>query len=149
MSEQQPNTTSPLTLTCHCGLVRLTVPRRPRQVNECNCSICYRYGVQWGYYLRTDVAVSTTAADAGTGGEEECYVRTDDEADGQLGFFRCRRCGVVTHWDSMADSPRRKGPGARLGVNWRLAGVHGLAGVERIVTHVSLPSRSGPPCVAV
>jgi len=33
-----------LTATCHCGAVRVTVPRKARTVTDCNCSICRRYG---------------------------------------------------------------------------------------------------------
>jgi hypothetical protein len=33
-----------LTATCHCGAVRVTVPRKPRTVTDCSCSICRRYG---------------------------------------------------------------------------------------------------------
>ena len=39
-----------LTGACHCGAVRVTIPRKPRAVTDCNCSICRRYGVLWAYY---------------------------------------------------------------------------------------------------
>jgi len=120
----------PFTLTCHCGRVSVTVPTRPQKVNECRCSICYRYGVLWAYYLRREVVISPATAD----GESVGYVRSDEFGDGDLGFFRCRRCGCVTHWEGVVDTPKRKGPEARMGVNWRMAGVGGLEGVERVVT---------------
>jgi hypothetical protein len=44
-----------LTGTCHCGAVRIEVPRRPRMLTSCNCSICRRYGVLWAYYQAADV----------------------------------------------------------------------------------------------
>ena len=31
---------SALVGTCHCGRVRITVPRKPDQVTHCNCSLC-------------------------------------------------------------------------------------------------------------
>ena len=37
-------------VACHCGAVRLTVPRAPVEVTECNCSICRRLGARWAYY---------------------------------------------------------------------------------------------------
>ena len=36
-----------LTATCHCGAVRVDVPRRPRSLTNCNCSVCRRYGTLW------------------------------------------------------------------------------------------------------
>ena len=39
-----------LTATCHCGAVRVDVPRKPRRLTSCNCSICRRYGTLWAYY---------------------------------------------------------------------------------------------------
>jgi hypothetical protein len=31
--------------SCHCGSVNTDIPRRPRMVTDCNCSICRRYRV--------------------------------------------------------------------------------------------------------
>ena len=42
---------------CHCGTVRVTIPRKPRSVTDCNCSICRRYGVLWAYYKLPAVSV--------------------------------------------------------------------------------------------
>jgi hypothetical protein len=33
--------------SCHCGAVLLEIARKPRQLTECNCSICRRYGGLW------------------------------------------------------------------------------------------------------
>ena len=38
-----------LIATCHCGAVRLQIPRKPRTLTDCNCSICRRYGTRWAY----------------------------------------------------------------------------------------------------
>jgi hypothetical protein len=46
-----------LTGACHCGAVRVTIPRKPRAVTDCNCSICRRYGVLWAYYKLPTVSV--------------------------------------------------------------------------------------------
>ena len=40
---------------CHCGAVRLEADPAPTRVNDCNCSICRRYGVLWAYYGRGQV----------------------------------------------------------------------------------------------
>ena len=36
--------------SCHCGAVRLELPRAPRRLLSCNCSICRRNGGLWAYY---------------------------------------------------------------------------------------------------
>src|SRR5579863_4159547 len=45
--------------TCHCGAVRVDVPKPPRdvEVKECNCSICRRTGAVLAYYSPRDVRV--------------------------------------------------------------------------------------------
>jgi hypothetical protein len=47
-----------LVATCHCGAVRIEVPRRPRTLTDCNCSICRRYGALWAYYKRPDLRIT-------------------------------------------------------------------------------------------
>jgi hypothetical protein len=90
--------------TCLCGAVQLGVARMPRQVTQCNCSVCRRYGTLWAYYRRS--AVSITAA---RGALEEFSRRPRG-----LKFVRCGSCGCVICWDS-----RRKQPDRRIGVNMR------------------------------
>ena len=36
--------------SCHCGAVQFAVETAPGDVNDCNCSICRRYGALWAYY---------------------------------------------------------------------------------------------------
>src|SRR5215468_9361781 len=74
--------------TCLCNAVQLGVARLPRQVTQCNCSVCRRYGTLWAYYRRS--AVSITAPR----GALEDYSR---RASG-LKFVRCRSCGCVIRW---------------------------------------------------
>ena len=91
--------------TCLCNVVQIGVVRLPRQVTQCNCSVCRRYGALWAYYRRS--AVSITAPR----GALEDYVR---RAHG-LRFVRCRSCGCVICWNG-----RGKGRDQRMGVNMRL-----------------------------
>lgn len=91
--------------TCLCQAVQLGVARLPRQVTQCNCSVCRRYGTLWAYYRRS--AVSITAL---RGGLEDYSVRPRG-----LKFVRCTTCGCVICWDS-----HRKGRDQRMGVNMRL-----------------------------
>jgi len=93
-----------LTGTCHCGAVRVEVPRRPRALTDCNCSICRRYGVLWAYYASDSVRIvcADEALDAYSWGTKE------------LRFLRCATCGCVMAW--VAAEPR---DGGRIGVNAR------------------------------
>ena len=105
--------------TCDCGLVSIEVPGPPAYLNECQCSICRRYGVRWGYWRGDEVRLV---------GETDAYVRDG----GTLEFHRCKRCGCVTHWH-----PPEQGS-ARIGVNGRLLEPAALSGVPIRVTE-------GPP----
>ena len=93
-----------LTATCHCGAVRIEVPRRPRSLTNCNCSICRRYGTLWAHYKCSQVQVT------GEAGATADYVWGDKS----LRFVRCARCGCVTHWEPIF--PKQ---GGRMGVNTR------------------------------
>ncbi|MDP3172847.1 MAG: GFA family protein [Phenylobacterium sp.] len=82
-------------VTCHCGAVHLTVPQAPTEVTECNCSVCRRLGARWAYYTPSEVSVAQV-------GSTHPYVW----GDRMLAFHRCRRCGCVTHWQSLSVQPR-------------------------------------------
>ncbi len=89
--------------SCHCGSVKIDIPRQPRTLTDCNCSICRRYGVLWAYYQGANVRIRGRRALMGYAWGTE-----------RLRFMRCRRCGCVTHWEFA------KNPGtARMGVNMR------------------------------
>jgi hypothetical protein len=80
------------------------VPRRPRRLTNCNCSICRRYGTLWAYYKRSEVRVVSAPG------------ATDEYAWGEksLKFVRCSTCGCVTHWEAV--EPHEDG---KMGVNAR------------------------------
>ncbi len=80
-----------LTATCHCGTIKVEVPRAPESVTDCNCSICRRYGVRWAYYK--DAEVTLIAATDAT----DNYVWGDKS----LKFIRCKQCGCVMQWKSL------------------------------------------------
>jgi len=94
-----------LTGTCHCGAVRLVLPRRPRSLTACNCSICRRYGTLWAYYRADTVRVEHAR------GATSSY----QWGTRRLRFVRCARCGCVTHWERS-----RRTPAGYVGVNARL-----------------------------
>ena len=87
-----------LTATCHCGAVKVEVPRAPETLTDCNCSICRRYGVLWAYYK--DAEVTLTAAPSVAGATDD-YVWGDKS----LKFIRCTRCGCVMQWKSLTVAP--------------------------------------------
>ena len=93
-----------LTGTCHCGAVSVEVPRKPRRLTSCNCSICRRYGTLWAYYKASDVRVS--AARGATHG----YAWGDKS----LRFVRCGNCGCIVVWQATHPTPS-----GRMGVNAR------------------------------
>ncbi|HEX4198018.1 MAG TPA: GFA family protein [Caulobacteraceae bacterium] len=88
---------------CHCGAVRLTAPRAPDSVTECNCSICRRLGARWAYYAPAEVGMPRA-------GSTQPYVW----GDRMLAFHRCRSCGIVTHWQSLDGTKDRMAINARL-----------------------------------
>jgi hypothetical protein len=104
-----------LTATCHCGKVKITVPRRPRTLTDCNCSICRRYGTLWAYYKADTVHFE------GMRGSTDGYVW----GNCALRFVRCTRCGCVTHWEAA-----KRGSGRRVGVNARNFEPGALEGVR-------------------
>jgi hypothetical protein len=93
-----------LTASCHCGAIRIQVPRKPRTLTDCNCSICRRYGTLWAYYKATAVRIIHAR------GATSSY----SWGDRMLKFVRCGTCGCVTHWE-----PITKRRDSRVGVNAR------------------------------
>jgi hypothetical protein len=104
---RDPKTSPAIDGTCLCGAVGVGVAAMPRQVTQCNCAACRKYGTLWAYYKRSQVAIS-----APRGGLQK-FVRTPS---GVLWFVRCVTCGCVINWQ------RRRGhtADARMGVNARL-----------------------------
>jgi hypothetical protein len=90
--------------SCHCGAVKLEIQDVPEEVNECNCSICRRYGVLWAYYSPAQVRIIAT------NGETNCYVWGERSIE----FHRCHKCGCVTHWAAVDQHADRMGVNARL-----------------------------------
>ncbi len=89
---------------CHCGAVRLSADPAPTRVNDCNCSICRRYGTLWAYYERGQVRLIPG------------YERTQAYQWGERGitFHRCAECGCVTHWSLTREPSFIRGVNARM-----------------------------------
>jgi len=89
--------------SCHCGAVHVEVPRKPRQLTACNCSICRRHAGLWAYYDRRATKVIARRGAL-------AYYLWGDQA---LRLYRCATCGCVTHWLPTSRASHR------MGVNFR------------------------------
>ena len=98
-------------VSCHCGGVQLSLPHAPTEILQCNCSICRKSGFQGVYYCDGEVAIS---------GELDGYVRSDMDQP-CITMWRCRTCGILTHWSMLEDWPFDDVTRPdRMGVNARL-----------------------------
>ncbi len=102
--------------SCHCGAVRVTIPHPPPYINDCNCSLCVKHGVIWGYFHPDRVSIA--------GGPLRAYRRAD-RAQPSLEVHWCEACGCTTHWSTLP--PRSPD---RMGVNMRLFEPDATEGVE-------------------
>lgn len=107
-----------ITGTCHCGAVRITLPRRPDYINDCNCTLCTTLGALWCYFPVAEVRIEAAP------GAIAAYVRADLD-ENWLSTHHCTTCGTTTHW---APLPGRSLD--RMGVNVRMFDEEAMAGVE-------------------
>ena len=75
--------------SCHCGAVRIELPKPPESVINCNCSICRRTVGLWVRYPQADVRVVAAP------GQLDEYIW----GDRSMRTLRCHTCGCVTHWE--------------------------------------------------
>lgn len=108
---------TPHTGTCHCGAVRISIPRTPDGITQCNCTLCTKTGMRCCYFKPDEVQVEAAP------GATTAYVRADlDET--WLATHHCTTCGVITHWTGLPGRGLDK-----MGVNVRLFGEDVVAGV--------------------
>jgi hypothetical protein len=88
---------------CHCGAASISLPAPPKEVTECNCAMCRRLGARWAYYSASEVKVSRI-------GSTRPYVW----GERMVAYHRCRRCGCVTHWQSLSAAQPRMAVNARM-----------------------------------
>jgi hypothetical protein len=91
-----------LTGSCHCGAVRIAVPRPPEWIGSCNCSMCRKLGSLIAYY-----------PDDGTvriEGETAAYIW----GDRMIALRHCPVCGCFVDWVSTGASHGKVGVSARL-----------------------------------
>ena len=122
-STLDPASVEPLVAKCHCGRVQITLPSKPPKLNECQCTVCYKYGALWGYFTRGALKVNI-APDA----QLNSYQRYDEYCQGDLSFNRCSHCGCMTHWWGENEYT---GPEHKMGVNCRLLTPEEIADIPR------------------
>jgi hypothetical protein len=90
-------------VSCHCGAATMTVPGPPTEVTECNCAMCRRIGARWAYYPASKVKLANI-------GSTQPYVW----GERMVAYHRCRRCGCITHWQSLSAAQPRMAVNARM-----------------------------------
>jgi hypothetical protein len=108
-----------LTLSCHCGEIRIEIRKRPDYIHECNCTLCSKSGARWAYFHPSEVTVAGVAT---------AYCR-EDKVDPAAAIQFCARCGSTTHFTLTASAASRFG-NTLMGVNMRLADETDLVGIE-------------------
>ena len=93
-------------LRCHCGKIKLQVPKSPKALTSCNCSVCHRYGALWGNYEPHLVQIEAVTTDMQPYSWAEKYVA----------FIHCKGCGCLTHYVTTEKTKE-----ATVGVNFRMA----------------------------
>ncbi|TPX08255.1 uncharacterized protein E0L32_001849 [Thyridium curvatum] len=119
-----------LTATCHCGRVRVKIPQKPTKLNQCHCTVCYKYGAMWAYYEPAQISVSVDQ-----GGEVVSYGRQDmgENRVPHNVFNFCGHCGCVTHWSRL---PGYKGRASnKMGVNCRMLPEKAIEGIAREISY--------------
>ena len=121
------NSTPDVTIqaTCHCGAISVTAPRLPKYINECQCTICRRYGAAWIYYNTQEVVIRKKQ------GSATCkYVWGGKE----LEFHWCSNCGCIMYWWPV-EVP---GGGNQMGINSRMMDPDVLKNVTRKIDYDAL-----------
>ncbi len=121
-----PSEQDGLVTACHCGRVQVKMPSKPLKLNECHCTVCYKYGALWGYFGRSEVTVTTS-----DGATLAKYIRADN-GDGDLSFNRCSHCGCMTHWWGEGDYA---GLDHKMGINCRMLPLEAIEGIPRKISY--------------
>lgn len=113
-------TTSPIKTSCHCGAIRITLPHRPEEILECQCTLCRRYGAAWAYYHPKTVEIHATK-------ELGRYLW----GDADHGFFWCTVCGCLMYWKGVEERDK-------MGVNTRMIEPDKIRTVNRRISFGAL-----------
>lgn len=59
-----PRPETSLVTSCHCQRIQVRLPSTPKILNECRCTVCYKYGALWA---STRARTSRSASRTGPG----------------------------------------------------------------------------------
>ena len=111
----------PIRATCHCTAITITAPGHPEKpINECQCTLCRRYGAEWAYYNTNDVKIEKKD---GASFRKYSY-GNNPSAD----FCFCETCGCMMMWCPF-EVPQA---GAEMGLNSRMMDPDAVKGVNKI-----------------
>ncbi|CAK1362879.1 unnamed protein product [Cercospora beticola] len=127
-----PPSIPPLKTSCHCNAISLTTQAPPKFMNECQCSICRRYGAQWSYYPidKKDHGVEVNGVPI-----TDYHVREDGKfevqaqslvlptktyswGDDSEWFVFCEKCGCIMFWYPKKSAA--EGGNGKMGINARM-----------------------------
>ena len=124
--EKSSTSSKPIKATCHCGAITATVPGTPKSpINECQCTICRRYGAAWAYYNTTEVDIQH---------EEGSSTRKYLWNARKIEFHFCETCGCVMCWWPVEISEG----GSPCGINSRMMDPDAIKYVNREVDFEAL-----------
>ena len=131
--EEQKVQQTPTKASCHCGAIVITASRKPYNlVNECQCSICRRYGAVWAYYQKGEVEIQKNgviAANADEGEGTKRYVWGNE----MIAFHFCEHCGCCIYWWPIEG--RFPAGADKVGVNTRMMEPEAVYGLNRRVMY--------------
>lgn len=73
---------------CHCGAVQITVPSLPKEIVQCNCSLCLKSGWTGSFWHPDSVKIDAKPEMMNS------YV----QGDKMITLWNCKLCGSHTHW---------------------------------------------------
>jgi len=105
--------------SCHCGAVKLQLPKAPEEVVSCNCSLCSKLAWLGAYYNPAEVKLITSRE----------LIDTYVWGDRSIQICHCKTCGCTTHWESI--DPELTD---RMGINARMMTAIDLENIQ--IRHV-------------
>ena len=124
--EKQATRDMPVKASCHCGAISITVPRRPKLINECQCTICRRYAAAWEYYNTKDVEITT---------KDDSSVMKYCWGSRKIDFNFCSTCGCMCYWYPLEESKSESSEDrSEMGINTRMIDPALLRNVNRVLS---------------
>lgn len=144
-----PTHGEPITMTCHCKAITLTVPELPKEINECQCckyysllslksmhgslfsdlllgtAICYRLSTGWAYYSPDKITIDIEAKNLTNKAEQDHPIRYYTWNKRYVEFGTCANCGCTVYWrhtKSGEDAAKARGNALKSGINMKLLG---------------------------